>query len=260
MLTVIFASILIGLIFAPLGCLVLWKRYIYLSDGLAHASMLAVFISTILNIPIFYAALINTIIFSLAIFKINLKFDNNTTIGFVSSIMLSISLILSYIFPSEINFHNLLFGNILTITNKELIILVLLSLFVCIFLIIFYKKLVILVINEDIASVSGIKNKLIKLLFLLILSITIIFSIQIVGALLVTSILLIPAIIARIFAYSPLSMIIISIFFAELMNLMGIIISYYADLPFTPVIIISGALIYISLKLIQFLIELIVVK
>ena len=57
-MTIILAiSVLIGLIFAPLGCLVLWKRYVYFGDGLAHASMLAAVLSVIAGIPILYAGI-----------------------------------------------------------------------------------------------------------------------------------------------------------------------------------------------------------
>ena len=68
MTVIIIISTLLGLIFAPLGCLVLWKRYVYYSEGLAHASMLGAVFSILSGIPIFYAAIINTFIFALIVF------------------------------------------------------------------------------------------------------------------------------------------------------------------------------------------------
>jgi len=55
MFVIITVSVSIGLIFAPLGCLVLWKRYVYFGDGLAHASMFAGIVSVMSGLPIFYA-------------------------------------------------------------------------------------------------------------------------------------------------------------------------------------------------------------
>ena len=86
MTTIIVISILIGLIFAPLGCLVLWKRYVYFGDGLAHASMLAAVISVLLGIPIFYAGIINTALFAFIVFKLkkntNKQIVKSTSITF----------------------------------------------------------------------------------------------------------------------------------------------------------------------------------
>ena len=95
MFTIITASILVGLIFAPLGCLVLWKRYVYFGDGLAHASMLAGIISLMLGIPIFYAGMLSTGIFAFTIFKLKNNSGNNAAIGLVTSMMIASSL---YIF------------------------------------------------------------------------------------------------------------------------------------------------------------------
>ena len=95
MIVIFIISALIGLIFAPLGCLVLWKRYVYFGDGLAHASMLAAVISVIAGVPILYAGIINTLLFVVIVFKLKSESGNNAAIGLTSSLMISIALILS---------------------------------------------------------------------------------------------------------------------------------------------------------------------
>ena len=85
---IIFVSILIGLIFAPLGCVVLWKRYVYFGEGLSHASMLALAVSVIAGLPIIYAGIVNTLFFALLVFKMKTKSGNNAAIGLASSVMI----------------------------------------------------------------------------------------------------------------------------------------------------------------------------
>lgn len=257
MTTIIAISILIGLIFAPLGCLVLWKRYVYFGDGLAHASMLAAVISVILGIPVFYAGLINTALFAFIVFKLKNKSGNNAAIGLTSSLMISLALILSYIFPGKFNFTTLLFGDIVIASSNDIIILSFLLLFVIAFFLSFYKKIILVIISKDVASSRGINVDIIEFIFLSLLSFSVLATIKIVGTLLVTSIILIPAMSARIISTSPFTMIILSIVFAQIMNILGIILSFHADLPFAPIIILCGGgiftiiSIYNSLKKIQ---------
>ena len=251
MLTVIVTSILIGLIFAPLGCFVLWKEYVNFGDGLAHASMLIGVIATLLGLPLIYAGLITTFLFALIVFKLKKESGNNAAIGITSSIMISIALIMSYIFPGKFNITTLLFGDIVSVTNDSLVHLTLLLLLVGGFVIIFHKQLFLTVVSRDIAGSRGIKVQLLDFIFLSILSLAILSTIKIVGALLVTSIVLIPAMIARLMAISPIHMIGLSAVFSIIMNCLGMIISFYADMPLAPVIILSGGIIYLLLLVVK---------
>ena len=245
MTTIIIISTLIGIIFAPLGCLVLWKRYVYFGDGLAHASMLAAVISALLGIPIIYAGIINTAIFAFVVFKLKSKSGNNAAIGLTSSLMISLALILSYIFPGKFNFTSLLFGDIVISSSRDIATLSMLLLLVLAFFFTFYKRIILMIISKDIASSRGINVNILEFIFLSLLSFSVLATIKIVGALLVTSIILIPAMTARIVSTSPLMMIILSIFFAQIMNILGITLSFYADLPFAPIIILCGGGLFI---------------
>lgn len=249
MTTIITISTLIGLIFAPLGCLVLWKRYVYFGDGLAHASMLAAVISVLLGIPVFYAGVINTALFVFVVFKLKNKSGNSAAIGLTSSLMISLALILSYIFPGKFNFTSLLFGDIVIASSKDIITLSILLLLVTIFFLSFYKKMILVIISKDVASSRGINVSIIEFIFLSLLSFSVLATIKIVGALLVTSIILIPAMSARIISTSPLMMIALSIVFAQIMNISGITLSFHADLPFAPIIILCGGGIFIIISI-----------
>lgn len=244
MIIIFTISALIGFIFAPLGCLVLWKRYVYFGDGLAHASMLAAVISVISGVPILYAGIINTLLFALIVFKLKGKSGNNAAIGFASSVMLSIALILSYIFPDQFNFNRLLFGDIIATNISDVYTLCIILLSVIIFFIGTYRDSLLIILSKDVAYSRGVKVQILEFIFLAILSFAVLATIKIVGALLVTSIILIPAMIARLISHSPLKMIIAAIILAQLMNLVGIMLSFYADLPLTPIIILCGGVLY----------------
>jgi len=251
MLTIILVSILIALIFAPLGCLALWKKYIYFGDGLAHAAILAGSISAILDLSLVYSGIITAIIFASLVFKFKNISGTNATINLISSLMLSGALILAIVNPSRININQLLFGDIISVSNYDLITLGCVLIMVYSFIIIYYKHILLIVLDRDIACVKKIPVNFIELSFLILLSISVFTTIKIVGSLLVTSILIIPAMSARLVSNTPLQMITISIIFAGASNLGGLYISYLKDIPVAPVIIIVESIIYLCCYLIS---------
>ncbi len=248
MLTIILASILIAVIFAPLGCIVLWKRYVCFGDGLAHSSLLAGAISVAANVPVAYSSVI--VATSFALVTTNLQnasrniISRNALISLISSTMLALSLIIAAIKPSRVNINNLLFGDILSANNNDIIILSVLLVITAYFVYNFYTRIVFIALNKDIAKIHGIKAGSIELLFLILLSLVILLTIKIVGALLVTSMLLIPAMAARLLSTNPWQMIMFAVLIALISNLVGLYASFYFDLPIAPVIIMISTTVY----------------
>lgn len=251
MFTIILVSILTALIFAPLGCLALWKKYIYFGDGLAHAAILAGSVSIIFDLSLIYSGVITAVIFAGLVFKFKNVSGTNATINLISSLMLSVALIFAVTFPTRININQLLFGDIISASSQDLVTLVVVLIMVCGFITIFYKQILLIVLDRDIALVKKIRVNFIELSFLILLSVSVFTTIKIVGSLLVTSILIIPAMSARLVTNTPLQMIIASLMFASLSNLVGLYISYIKDVPIAPVIIIVESSIYLCCYLIS---------
>ena len=247
MFIIITVSVLIGFIFAPLGCLVLWKRYVYFGDGLAHASMFAGIVSVMSGLPVFYAGLLSSSLFAFIIFKLRSNSGKSAAIGLTTSIMISLSLVLAYSYPGQINVTKYLVGDIISASSQDIKLLFFILLVVLIFFLSSYKGLVLMILSKDIAESRGVKVKFLELAFLAVLS----FAVLSTGALLVTSIIVIPAMIARIVAKSPVSMIGFAILSSLMMNFIGGILSFFLDIPFAPSIILSGGLIYFLLLLIK---------
>ncbi|EOB10803.1 2-acylglycerophosphoethanolamine acyltransferase [Rickettsia prowazekii str. Cairo 3] len=167
--------------------------------------------------------------------------------------MLAVALIINYFTSLQNNIVHLLFGDILSVSFNDLIILVVVLITIISFVVYFYNQILLIIINRDIAVIQGLKVNIIELIFLLLLSLSVFAAIKIVGVLMVTAILLIPAMIARFVSYSPSQMIIISIFISLFINFCAAFSSFYFDLPLTPLFIILGTLIYSVLYLKRFL-------
>ncbi|AFC73330.1 metal ABC transporter permease [Rickettsia montanensis] len=244
MTLIILALILISCIFAPLGCIALWKRYIYFGDGFAHSSFLVASISIIAHVPLIYSGIIVAILFSFFVFIFKNNSEKNAVINLISSFMLAVALVINYFTSLQNNIVNLLFGDILSVSFNDLMILAIVLITIIGFIVYFYNQILLIIINRDIAVIKGLKVNTIELIFLLLLSLSVFSAIKIVGVLMVTAILLIPAMIARFVAYSPSQMIIISILISLFINFCAAFSSLYFDLPLTPLFIILGTFLY----------------
>lgn len=241
---IILTIILISLIFAPLGCLSLWKKYIYFGDGLSHASLLAGSITILIHLSVVYSGLVVAIMFAILVFTLKNRSGGSSVVILVSNFMLSLALVVSYMYPLQIKITSLLFGDILSSSLNDILILSSIFVSVIFFICYFYRQIILIVINRDIAQIKGIKVRTIELAFLLLLSLSVFSTIKIVGTLLVTSILLIPAMTARIISSNPVQMIINSVIIALTVNFLGLTASLYLDVPITPIITVINTMVY----------------
>ncbi|MFK8039971.1 MAG: metal ABC transporter permease [Rickettsiaceae bacterium] len=256
MLLITTATILISLIFAPMGCLSLWNRYTYFSDGLSHTSLLAAMISVIGGISLMSSGAIVAILFAIFVFKFKKNTDSNAIILVTSSFMLSVALILSHYSPIAPEIKKFFFGNVKLISIKDLINLSFVLLVVAIFILKYRKAMILMSFNKDIAHIKNIAIKRVEFLFLLLLALCIFLSIKIVGTLLVTTILILPAISARLIAKNPVSMIVYSIVISVITNIISVVAYAYSLMPLTAIITISGVMIYLILLLYSYMYKL----
>lgn len=245
MFTIIAVAILIAMIFAPLGCFVLWKKYVYLGDGIAHCAMFAGFVATIFNVQLIYVGVVLSLFFAIAILKFRHNSGNNAAIGLISSLFVALGLILAFFQPGKVNVAKFMVGDIILASQADIITLTIILLLVYSFLGFFYKDLLLMVISNEIAASRGVRVKTLEFWFLVIFSIAILITIKIVGVLLITSAVIIPAMIARNISNSPIQMLGLATISSFIMNISGIATSFYFDVPFAAVAIVWGGVLYL---------------
>jgi zinc transport system permease protein len=126
--------------------------------------------------------------------------------------------------------YSILFGNILLVSNDDLIIILITDAIVIPVIYIFYKKLILITFDEKQAKVSGLNVTWINTLFIILASITIIASIRLVGVLLISSLIVIPNITALMLGKGFKKTIFISCAISIFSVVFGIVISYYLNL------------------------------
>lgn len=147
--------------------------------------------------------------------------------------------------PGYIDPMSYLFGNILLITQRDILLILCLD-FVVVFLVyVFYNKFIAICFDEEYAGLRGIRTKWVYLLLLCLTALTIVLLVRIVGIVMVIALLTLPSAIAGNFARNILQMMVLSIIFCGFFILAGLSSSYILDMPSGPVIILIAAIFYL---------------
>src|SRR4030043_1194073 len=226
-------GIIVSLISGLISVFVVLRQMSFIGAGISHAAFGGVAIGFFTGINPTITAIFYCIAVAIGIELVSRKgkVSEDVSIGifFASSMALGIVLV-SLSKKYNVDLFGYLFGNILAITDKE----VLLSLFVAVLVIgvivLFLKEIFLITYNEEIARVGGIPVRLINMLFLIALSVSIVISMKIVGIILISALLVIPGATAQLFAKNLYLMIVTSCGEAVLSTILGLFFSYEFDI------------------------------
>ena len=246
----IIASIGVSLIAGSLGCFVIWKRLSYFSDSISHSALLGVALGLATGLGINLGLVIVGGLFAVLIVVLQQKefWSSDAVLGIFSHLSLSLGIVvLGIIGNQNTDYFAYLFGDILSITSKDLYWIFSVLIVVVTILVFNWKKLLLLTLNEELAKAEGINKLYYDLLFMFLIALAVSVSVQIVGVLLITSLLIIPPAISRVISNSPVTMILASMIVSILSVLLGLYLSIDFDLATGPTIVITlGALFFIA--------------
>lgn len=244
------AGIGIAVVTAMLGCFVIWRRMAYFGDSLSHSALLGISLGVIYNINTNIGILIVCTIFALVLVKLQKTkiFATDTLLGILAHASLAFGILtLSYVQNLNLDLHGFLFGDIITVTQEDLLWIYISGFFVLFLLLKNWSPLLLMTINEDLAKAEGVNIEKYQYLLLFLMTLVVAISIHLVGILLITSLLIIPAATARQFSHSPNQMALFASFFGVLSVCGGITMSFWLDTPSGPSIVSFAALSFILL-------------
>ena len=151
----------------------------------------------------------------------------------------------------SIDITSYLFGSILLVNIEETVSTVLLSVIVIAFVILYYKKLIYLVFNEEQALVNGINTVVLNILFITLATIAIVMSIRLIGVLMVSSLLIIPNVSSLLLGYGFKKTILFSICFSLISVILGIILAYEWNITPSGMIVITSAGIFFGVNVLK---------
>lgn len=261
---------LIAVVAGPLGCLVVWRRMAYFGAAIAHSALLGVALALLLGSYLvsisgddmglafrlgnslvedpWPSVLLVSLLLAIGLLVLQRRhlLANDTLLGIVAHGSLAVGLlIIAAMATLRIDVMSYLFGDILSIDKKDLVVMALVSVLVIVMMARYWKPLLSSTVNMDIAVVEGVNVKRAELIFVLMLACVIALGMRVVGVLLIISMLIVPPATVRKMVSTPAQMAIGASVIGIIDVWLGLAFSWMADLPAGPSIVAVSMLFFI---------------
>lgn len=247
----VLTSFLLSIISAPLGVFLTLKRMSLMGDAISHSLLPGMAISLMLfgfsTVGLLLGGLLTGLLVLLLMFWITQKtvLKDDSVLALIYLTMSSLGIILISLSEVKIDLMHFLFGNILLIP-KQWILIIAVSVVIVLFLFNrIYKPLVQVIVDPEYSKFLRISENKVKNKFYFLVLWVLILSFYSVGTMLALGFLIIPAMLAKLFARSIRSQIILAALFGLVISVAGIVISFIWNIPTGPAIISFGGLLFI---------------
>jgi manganese/iron transport system permease protein/iron/zinc/copper transport system permease protein len=244
------AATVVGALCGLIGVYVVLRRMSYIGHGLSHAVFGGAVVSYVMSFNFYLGA---SIWGFLSAVLINLttrrrKFIGaDAAIGIITtaSFALGVALISRYRTFTR-SFDAALFGNILGVTENDLLALVVVALMASVVILMLYRRLLFTAFDPEVAPFFGVGTAQVDTAFSLLLAGTIVVSIQVLGVTLIAATLVIPPVTARLLTDNFNRLMVLSVVIGALSGLSGIYMSYYVDVSSGANIVLVGAAAFVA--------------
>ncbi len=241
------AVLLVTPLFGILSTMVVSNRMAFFSDSLGHGAFTGIALGALFGIGTeIFGLLTFSVIFALMITYIKNKSHSgaDTVIGVFSSAAVALGLVLMSAGGQFNKFSRFLIGDLLSISQTDLISL--LGVFLAVFVVWFFlfNKLLISSVNKTLARSRGIKTHQVESLFAILLALVVALSIQWIGILIINALLVLPAATARNVTNSVKQYHIVSVMTALVSGIIGLMLAYELNSAAGATIVVCAAVIY----------------
>lgn len=244
------SAIICGII----GVIITEKRILMLSGGIAHTAYGGVGLGYLIGIEPIIGALLFSTASAVIIGNINRK--KNIQSDIIISILWSAGMALGIAFtglmpgyPPDMNSY--LFGNILSVSRNDILVLGILSLITLIIFLIFQNDWKAYLFDPSFAEISGINTAFLEYTLLILVALCVVVLIKAVGIILCLALLSTPAACASLLTKRLNTRIISSIVFTLIFNIAGLVFSYYLGIASGATIVLVAVITYFSILLIS---------
>ena len=225
------AILVMAPLFGLLSTMIVTGRMSFFSDALGHSAFTGIAIGCICGVAApTWVAVIFSLFFALLFSYVRSRSNQaaDTLIGVFSSTAVALGIFIATLGGSSFTKYNkYLIGDILSVTPGEIGMLLLVLVAVIVFWIIYSNRLTLTSIHPQLASSRGIPVGLSQTIFTAAIAVVVTLSISSVGLLILNSLLVLPGASARNVAKNLKQYHSLSVLFALLAGVSGLVISYY---------------------------------
>lgn len=242
------AGILASIVCGIVGVIIVEKKLVMMSGGIAHTSYGGVGLGYLLGFEPIIGAFLFSMCAALGIGYIKRKGGarSDVVIGLFWSLGMALGILFIALMPGyPPDLSSYLFGNILAVTKADLYLMISLSLIVLLVIIVLFNDWKAYLFDEEFASIIGIKTAFLEYLLLILIAMTVVVMIRVVGIILVLALLTAPAATAGMLTSNLKNRMAYSIILGIVFCLTGLWISYVMNIASGAAIVILSVLCYL---------------
>lgn len=244
---------LIALCSSLLGVTLVLKRFSFIGDGLSHVAFGAMAIASVVNLSN-DTLLVMVITVAAAVLLLrtgqNTKIQGDAAIAMLSVGSLAVGYLLLNLFSTSTNIAgdvcSTLFGatSILTLTESEVWICVVMSVVVVVLFCVLYNKIFAVTFDETFAKATGIPADRYNLLIAIVTAVIIVLAMNLVGSLLISALVIFPALSAMQVIQNFKGVVIYSAAISVVCAVLGIVLSILFSTPVGSTIVVANIVVF----------------
>lgn len=238
------SSLLCGLV----GTYIVTRRLVFISGGITHASFGGVGFGLYTGISPVGAAAVSAVLSAFGVMWLQKQKDmrEDSAIAILWTLGMSLGIIFSFLAPGFTpDLSSYLFGNILTVTDSDLIYLGVLTVLVGLFFLFFQRVIIAVAFDEQFARSRHLPVKLVEYVMMGLIALTIVATLRIIGIVMVISMLTIPQTTANLFSEHFRGIMLLSVGLGIVCSISGLLFSYYYNIPSGASIIFVSVFLYL---------------
>jgi manganese/iron transport system permease protein len=231
------------------GTFVVHKSLAFSGDALAHSTLAGVAIAFVNGANVSLGALAAGVLTALGIGwtqrRARVSYDTAIGILFVAMFSLGI-LIISTREGATPDLFSFIFGNILGVSNSDLLGATLLGAGVLLFVGAFYRELLLVAYDPAMATSMGVRTSFFQYALLVMIAVAVVVALKAIGIVLVNAILIIPAATAALVVHRLSTIMLLAVLVALVASVAGLHLSFYVDVAVSPAIVLVAAAIFLA--------------
>lgn len=239
---------------AIIGTYIVTRRMVFIAGGVTHACFGGLGLGYFLGVSPILMAGVFAVASSLGVEWLSTRHRvrEDSAIGVVWALGMAIGTLFIFLTPGYVpELNSFLFGNILTITSGDLAVFALFLVILVLFFAVFYRLIIACSFDRDFARTQGLPVAAINCIMTVLVAVCIVLTIRLIGIMLLLTLFTMPQMIAETHTRRFLPMMLMSVAWSVVCSVLGLLFSYYLNVPASSTIVLTLILAYAAVRVVM---------
>lgn len=226
------AAALLGLVSGVITPLVVMRQMSFTVHGTSELALMGASAALLAGVSVGGGAIVGSVLAAVVLALLGMRGSQDAIVGVVLSFGMGLSVLFIHLYPGRTTTaFALLTGQIVGLSSASVWLLAGVAALVITVVALFWRPLLFASADPVMAAASGINVRAMSVLFAVLIGLTAAQGVQIVGALLIISLVITPGAAAAYVTASPVKAVVLSVIFAEVAAVGGVILSLAPGMP-----------------------------